>query len=138
MREDVREDYDEEELDDLENVTDRPARPLSSKSRRGRLTDDDKQWGMICHIAGVAGFIGPLICWMVKKDTSEYVDYHGKEALNFHLNILILILICMVTIVGAVVVPFVSVGSIIMSIMAGMKAQEGEYYKYPYIYRIIQ
>jgi uncharacterized Tic20 family protein len=138
MRENVREDYDEEDLDDLEDVTERPARPAARKSRRGRLTDDDKQWAMICLIAGVAGFIGPLICWMVKKDTSSYVDYHGKKALNFHLYILILALICMVTFVGALLVPFVSIGAIIMSIMAGMKAQEGEYYEYPYIYRIIK
>src|SRR5438128_1055915 len=54
------------------------------------LTADDKQMGMLCHLLGiVAGFIGPLIIWLMKKDQSRFVDSQGKEALNFHLTLLI-------------------------------------------------
>src|SRR5438067_1415460 len=57
------------------------------------LTSEEKTWGMLCHLstllayaAGGLTFIGPLVCWLIKKDTSKFVDYHGKESLNFQLN----------------------------------------------------
>jgi uncharacterized Tic20 family protein len=129
--EELKEDYKDE------GVQDRPSHAVERQAPSS-LNAEDKQWGMICHIAGVVGILGPLICWMVKKDSSAYVDYHGKEAVNFHLNILILALICGVTIVGIILIPVISIAALIMSIMAGMKANEGEYYQYPYIYRLIK
>lgn len=111
----------------------------------GELTAEDKQWGMLCHMSALAGllvggllFIGPLVCWLIKKDTSRFVDYHGKESLNFQINIFILSMICLVTLIGIPLIPIVAVVGIIMPIIAGMKANEGEYYEYPYIYRIIK
>src|SRR4051812_38132779 len=57
------------------------------------LTPDELQWGPLCHFAGalpVPPFIGPSlcsgICWLLKKDTSPWVDEQGKKALNFHLT----------------------------------------------------
>src|SRR3546814_4186551 len=38
--------------------------------------------------AGSIGcFIGPLIIWLVKKDTMPFVDDQGKEALNFNITV---------------------------------------------------
>jgi len=34
-------------------------------------------------------FIGPLILWITNKDKSEFVDAHGKAALNFQISILL-------------------------------------------------
>ena len=54
------------------------------------LTGEEKTWGMLCHLSTLLSylalaltFIGPLVCWLVKKDSSKFVDYHGKESLNF-------------------------------------------------------
>ena len=70
----------------------------------GDLTADDKQWGMFCHLSSLAGFvvpggniIGPVVCWMMKKEESRFVDYHGKESVNFQISMLIYILICFAT-----------------------------------------
>ena len=30
--------------------------------------------------------LGPLIIWQLKKGESEYVDYHGRESLNFQIS----------------------------------------------------
>ena len=39
------------------------------KSKKGKLTDDEKMWGMLAHLAVfVAVIIGPLIIWQIKKD----------------------------------------------------------------------
>jgi uncharacterized protein len=145
MREDVREDYDEEEVDHLEDVTERPARPLRKKSRRGRLTAEDKQWGMFCHLSGLAGaiipfgnIIGPLVCWSMKKEESRFVDYHGKESVNFQICLMIVCMICFITIIGIPIAMLLGIAGIVMPILAGLKANEGEYYEYPYIFRVIK
>jgi uncharacterized protein len=126
--------------------------PAPSEYPYGTLTPEERQWGMFAHlsilIALWAGFIflGPLIIWLIKKDQSRFVDDQGKEALNFSLNVLLL------TIAG-VLFGFVTVGfgfllvapllvalgvlSIVMPIIAGMKANAGEAYRYPCIIRIV-
>jgi uncharacterized Tic20 family protein len=34
-------------------------------------------------------YIFPIILWSSKKDKSEFVDFHGKQVLNFQLSILL-------------------------------------------------
>jgi uncharacterized Tic20 family protein len=136
------------------SLEDSPENVGSSEQPPSTLTADDKQWAMLAHLSamvamalGGATFLGPLIVWIIKKDQSKFVDYHGKEALNFQLNILIYTLIAVaVTVatcgVGAfVTVPFLiglGIYVIIISIIAGMKANNGEWYKYPMTLRMIK
>jgi len=126
--------------DDDESYEKKPLRTSS-----GELTADDKQWGMFCHLSSLAGFIvpggniiGPLVCWMMKKETSSFVDYHGKESLNFQISMFVYILICFATIIGALLVPIIGIYALIMPIIAAMKAQNGELYEYQMIFRIIK
>ena len=107
-------------------------------------TPDDRTWGLLAHLSAVlaylAGgmtFLGPLIVWIIKKDQSPFVDDQGKEALNFQLSVLIASLICTVTCVGLILVPFIVVGNIVFSIIAAMEANKGVYYRYPYTIRLI-
>ena len=37
----------------------------------------------------LGNFILPLILWMMNKDKSEFVDAHGKQAINFQLSLLL-------------------------------------------------
>src|ERR1700761_2896163 len=58
---------------------------------------DSVTMGMLCHLLGIPiGFLGPLIIWLVKKDTSPFVDDQGKEALNFQITRLIATAACFV------------------------------------------
>jgi len=34
-------------------------------------------------------FIGPIILWVTNKDKSDFVDAHGKQAINFQVSILL-------------------------------------------------
>jgi uncharacterized Tic20 family protein len=34
-------------------------------------------------------YIFPIILWSSKKDKSEFVDFHGKQAMNFQLSVLL-------------------------------------------------
>jgi hypothetical protein len=123
--------------------------PLPEESEIA-LTADDRQWAMFCHLSALLGllvggltFVGPLVCWLMKKDQSKFVDYHGKEALNFQLNILVYTLIAFGITVATcgfafpvIFVPLIY--GIVMPIIAGMKANEGKYYEYPATLRVIK
>jgi uncharacterized protein len=112
------------------------------------LTSEERTWAMFCHLSALlayfaAGmtFLGPLICWLIKKDMSRFVDENGKESLNFQLNILVytvigIALIC--AFVGIVIIPAVHVYSIVCVIIAGIKASQGEMFRYPFIFRLIK
>jgi uncharacterized Tic20 family protein len=131
--------------DSPQNVPPPPPPPASDVA----LTADEKQWAMFCHLSALLGllaagltFIGPLVCWLMKKDTSPFVDDQGKEALNFQLNILIYSIVSVVigalTCFGLVLVPIVLVYGIVMPIIGGLQANKGERYRYPLTFRIIK
>jgi uncharacterized Tic20 family protein len=105
------------------------------------LTSDDKTWGMISHISGLVAmalggmsFLGPLVIYLIKKDASPFVADQAKEALNFHLAVLIVSLISIVTCIGPIVVL---IGALIYSVIAAMEANKGIAYRYPYTFRLI-
>ena len=113
------------------------------------LTRDEKAWGMLCHLSALLGyvaagltFIGPLICWLIKKDTSKYVDAQGKESLNFQLCILVYSLICFPLFCAAGIGVFLLAGvhifSVVCVIIAGIKASGGEFFRYPFIFRLMK
>jgi uncharacterized Tic20 family protein len=115
------------------------------------LSKDARMWAMFCHLAGLAGLlpmtpvfgsiIAPLIIWQIKKDNSEFVDEHGKEALNFQISILIYALaaglLCFVCI-GLFLLPAVYIFDLIFLLIAAIKANNGERYCYPLSIRFIK
>lgn len=96
--------------------------------------------GMLCHLLGIfTGFLGPLIIWLIKKDSSPYVDEQGKESLNFQIVCLIATFACLL---GFCLAPFliaaVQIFRIVFSIIATVKTSKGEAYRYPVTFRLIK
>ncbi|MCB9289420.1 MAG: DUF4870 domain-containing protein [Lewinellaceae bacterium] len=105
-------------------------------------------WSTFAHLGFLAGLVipfgnivAPLVIWLVYKDRSSYIDFHGKEALNFQITMtialigsafLILLFIGIFLVIGAVIL------SLVLSIIAATKANNGEYYRYPFSIRFIQ
>jgi uncharacterized Tic20 family protein len=114
-----------------------------------QCTDKDAcTWAMLCHIAGMAwfivpvigGVIAPLIIWQIKKDQRPFVDQHGKEALNFQISMLIYFVVAALlwfVCIGMVLVPLVAIADIVFAIIAAVKAANGETYRYPLTIRFI-
>jgi hypothetical protein len=114
-----------------------------------QCTDKDAcTWAMLCHIAGMAwfivpvigGVIGPLIIWQIKKDLHPFVNQHGKEALNFQISMLIYFVVAALlwfVCIGMVLVPLVAIADIVFAIIAAVKAANGETYRYPLTIRFI-
>jgi len=70
-------------------------------------------------LAIFTGFIGPLIVWSTKKEESRFVDFHGREALNFAINILILSAIA-AAILTAITVITCGFGGVLFPLMFGI------------------
>ena len=111
-------------------------------------TRDENMWAMLCHAAALVGFIipfgnvfGPLIIWMMKKDTFPLVDDQGKEAVNFQISMTIYYIIAAVlilVIIGIVLLVVLGIFSLIMTIIAMVRANSGECYRYPLTFRLIK
>jgi uncharacterized protein len=109
---------------------------------------EERNWGMAAHLSTLSGliipfgnFLGPLVVWLVKKAESPFVDYHGKEALNFNITIFLAVIvsaILTIVLIGFVMLIVVGLAWLILSIVAGIAASKGEQYQYPYILRLIK
>jgi len=110
--------------------------PLSpTGSPAGVVSGDDRTYCVILHLSSfLAGFIGPLILWAIKKDASPFVDFHGKQSMNFHLTLLIAGIVSFVLVfvlVGFFMLLALGVAYLVITILAAVAANRGEYYKFP-------
>lgn len=116
-----------------------PPKPGGDESNK-----DARTLAMLAHLLGALfGFLGPLIIWLIKKDEYAFVDDQGKEALNFHLMLIIAYLASMILVVCSFgllfFVPFIPyVFQLVFGIMGAMQANNGQYYRYPVTIRFIR
>ena len=108
-----------------------------------------RTWSAFCHASALLGvffhfpghLLGPLILWLVKRDSSPELDAHGKEAVNFQISMLIYNVIAAVfclILVGFVFLAILWVLNAVFAIIAAIKASDGEFYRYPMTIRFIQ
>jgi len=106
-------------------------------------------WAMLCHLLGLCALIGipfgnilgPLVVWLVKRKEFDFVDEQGKEALNFQISITVYGIIAamlIVVLIGWFLLIALAIADIVFIIIASMKANDGESYRYPYIFRLIK
>ncbi len=72
------------------------------------LTNHQKNIATFIHLSTFSrfiipfgNFIGPIILWTTNKDKSEFIDNHGKQAINFQISVLLYAII-----LGTLSVPF--------------------------------
>ncbi|HHX87521.1 MAG TPA: DUF4870 domain-containing protein [Firmicutes bacterium] len=112
------------------------------------LSQEEKTFGMLVHLSALAGYFipagnifGPLIVWLIKKDQLPYVDQQGKEAINFQISILIYAVVSAVLIlvlIGVVLLIVVGLFNLIYIVIASVKANNGEDFRYPLTIRFIK
>lgn len=111
-----------------------PADPVQSP--------DDKNLALLMYVLSLVGFalIGPLIVWLLKKDTSPYLDKLGRELLNFQLSLFIYVLVCIplcLILIGIPLLFVLGLGSLVLTIIGLVKATEGKVYRYPLTIRML-
>ncbi|RBW67384.1 DUF4870 domain-containing protein [Bacillus taeanensis] len=121
---------------------------MESQANKESITKEAKTWGMLCHLSALSGFLipfgnilGPLICWLVKKDTDSFIDKGGKESLNFQISMMIYGIISGILtliLIGFLMLAAIAVLEIVYVIIASIKANEGQNYHYPLTIRFIK
>jgi hypothetical protein len=112
------------------------------------LSETERNWSMFCHLSAFAGFffpfggvIGPLICWLTRRDESSWVNINGKASLNFQLSMLLYIVLaiplCFI-IIGIPIVILLGTLKVVCVIIASVKAPKGELFRYPLVIPFIQ
>ena len=103
--------------------------------------DDERLWAMLSHLSILAfSIIAPIIILAAFGKRSQFVSDQAKEALNFHLTVLIAAIvsgILILVIVGIFLLMAVAVGSLVFGIIGAIKAYEGNAYRYPICIRFL-
>jgi len=138
--------------------TSAPPPPPSDHHGSG-ISADQRQWAMFAHLSAIAGavltsgiggwgtFLGPLIIWLVKKDTMPFVDDQAKEALNFNITVAIVffalwVLVFVTLGIGLLIaIPawfVIGIAWLVFTIIAAIKANDGVAYRYPFTMRLVK
>lgn len=153
---------------------------------RGKTKQQIRVWAMLCHLSAIVAWIllilvviigiplylplnvlAPLIIWRIKKTQYSWVDFQGKESLNFQLSltfyVLILVIISLLLLFIGFAIAITSNGTanyieiifrtlligcsaivVFMLLLqsfvvtcAAIKAYRGEYYRYPFTIRFL-
>jgi uncharacterized Tic20 family protein len=85
--------------------------------------------------------IAPLIIWLLKKEESSFINFHGKEYFNFFISYFVYSVVAGIltfVIIGIFLLWALGIAALIFSIIAAIKAYEGQEYHFPWIFRLIK
>ena len=123
--------------------------PSDTTAPRASPTENERTWGMLAHLSALAGVViwllgcvlGPLVVWLARRDQSEFVAAHAREALNFNITVVLAAVIClalMVVFVGFILGTALFIGWLVLTLIAAIRASEGELYRYPFSLRLVK
>jgi hypothetical protein len=118
--------------------------PTPGAPTPGYANSDEKTWALIAHFGGiVVGFIAPLVSLLVKGNESPTVRAHSIEALNFQITwgvaTILAVILSICTLGLLFFLPLLTWAVIVVfSIIAGLKANEGQLYRYPVTVRLVK
>jgi uncharacterized Tic20 family protein len=130
---------------------DTPSTPTPSVP--ATLSNDERTWALIGHLSAFSAFVtgigcilGPLIVWLIKRDTLPFAGEQAKEALNFNITVAL----AFVALWGLTFITFgigivltgplmlvLGIAWIVLTIIAAIKANEGVAYRYPMTLRLV-
>lgn len=98
-------------------------------------SSDDRLMGTLIYVLSFfTSLIAPLIIWLIKREDSPFIDKTGKNYFNFLLSYMIWLIvasIAMFIIIGFILFPIIAILNFIFTIVAAVKAYNGEYYLPP-------
>ena len=122
----------------------------------GEVDKQERKWAMFCHLAGLAGLspllpaigcaVAPLVIWQLKADEFPFVAEQGRRAVNFQLSMLLYVtigtIICLVSLIGVFLIPVVfcvfGLVDLMLVLIAAVKANRGQHYRYPITIRFFK
>ena len=125
-----------------------PPNPLPPGTAPTMTPAEERNWAVATHLSSFSGYLGipfghilgPLIIWLMKKDSSTFLDVAGKETVNYNISIIIWALLCIplcFVLIGFFLLGALALFDVIITIMAAVAASNGQQYRYPLTIRFI-
>ncbi len=133
--------------------------PVVNPSGNG-IAAEQRQWAMFAHLSALLGgvltagwafsvgcFLGPLVIWLMKKETMPFVDDQAKEALNFNITLAAIMVVLMGLgvltpgigfVIALPLMALIGLGALVLVVIAAMKANDGIAYRYPFAIRLVK
>lgn len=109
--------------------------------------DQERTWAVLAHLSAFVaayvalGFLGPLVVLLVFGPRSAFVREHAVEALNFNLTWLIYIFIAIILaflLIGILILVVLGIAYLVFVVIAAVRANAGEHYRYPATIRFVR
>ena len=91
-------------------------------------------------VVPIVGLIIPIVMWQVKKDENELIDRQGREITNWLIFWIIAMLVSTLlafVIIGIPLLIVLPILAIVFPIIGAVKASNGEFYRYPMLFRVL-
>lgn len=122
--------------------------PASPAPAPESISSDERQMAMFCHLASLAGYVvpfgnifGPLVLWLMKRETMPFVNGEGRESVNFQISMTIYMLVAAILCFFCIGVPILiglMIFDIVVVVLACVESSKGSAYKYPLCIRFIE
>ena len=123
--------------------------PSDTPAPSAAPTENERTWGMLAHLSALAGVVvwllgcvlGPLAVYLSRRDQSEFVAEHAREALNFNITVALAAVVClllMLVFVGFILGAALFIAWLVLTLIAAIKASEGAIYRYPISLRLVK
>jgi uncharacterized Tic20 family protein len=100
-----------------------------------------RQWAMLLHFSHFAGiliplggFIVPILIWQIQKEKLPGIDEHGKIVVNWIISSVLYWILSVLLVAVLIGIPMLAVMAVLVvafPIIGGIKANNGEAWKYP-------
>ncbi|HJW58942.1 MAG TPA: DUF4870 domain-containing protein [Actinomycetota bacterium] len=109
--------------------------------------DQERLWAMLAHLLSFVaaylflGFVAPLVVMLVFGPRSAYVRAHAVESLNFNLSWLLYAIVSVVLIfigIGILLLLALGIAYVVLIIIASVRANNGEFFRYPLTIRFVR
>jgi uncharacterized Tic20 family protein len=108
--------------------------------------DQERLWAMLAHLLSFVaaylflGFVAPLIVLLVFGPRSAYVRAHAVESLNFNLTWLLYGIVGVILaflLIGIPILIALGIAYLVLVVIASVRANNGEFFRYPLTIRFI-
>jgi uncharacterized Tic20 family protein len=123
-----------------------PGSPSGAQQPQPLSPDQERLWAMLAHLLSFVaayialGFLAPLTVLLVFGPRSAYVRAHAVEALNFNLTWLIYAIVAGVLAILGIGIPILialGIAYVVLVIIAAVRANNGQHYRYPLTIRFV-
>jgi len=137
----------------MSDPNEQPQSDPPAQGNPGEVPQNQRTMGMLCHLLSFCGLLGipggnilgPLIFWLIYKNTIPFVDDQGKESINFQITVMIVVVclgvLSLVPFAACITIPLligVLIACLVFVVIGLLKANEGQYYRYPVNIRLVK